>query len=158
MVAEKTNPLNEHFKQFSENMRTVADAGLRARESMLRATCDALNKPAVWGEVTHSGSRFAKTAGPFASKNLTALEDCFDASFRSGLNVFATACDSTANSGDGDWQSQTRRLWDAMFEATRTNVEAASKAARATVENWSSFCRSTCETAPVSKPVSKPAK
>lgn len=148
MVAETKQNMSRIFEKTAENVRVAMDAGFGAQQAWFSAFGDLFKRAGGFDSVPHT-DKAAKEFGPFVGRNIEAMTDCLDAGFRANMNAFKTACDVTARMDEGDAYGKSREVMDAAFNAVRTNVDALGKAGKRTVENWTTFCSTTCcETQP----------
>ena len=158
MVAETRETMTKVFDCVTESVRTAFDAGRKTQDAWFKAMGDVWKRPGDVGDVYGHGERVMREWAPFVGKNLETAAHCCDAGMRTGLDVFKAACDATAKPGDTDPYDTTRQVWDATFEAVRTNFDTFGKAGVRTMENCSAFCDAVLREEGVSKPMSGPAK
>ena len=142
MVAETQENMNKVFDCMNDGFRAAMDAGKRAQESWFKILGEKNVPTFDFANVVDRTDRFAKDFFPFMNKTMETITQSCDHSFRSGLDVVRTACDKPAE--DGDFYANTRRFWDAAFDATRSNFETFSKASTKTADNFSAFCNAMC--------------
>jgi len=151
MATETREKVSEMFDTVSDGFRSTMESGRRSQESFFRAMGDTCRHTVDFDGVAGRGERMTRDFMPFVAKNFTIIGECFDAGFRGGLDVFKAACDVTFRTDDADMYRRSRQVWDAAFNAVRSNFDALGKAGTRTMENWSEFCRTTCCDEPHSK-------
>jgi hypothetical protein len=158
MVAETKETMTKVFDCVTESVRTAFDAGRKTQDAWFKAIGEAWKHPGDAGNFYANGERVMREWVPFVGKNLEVATHCCDAGMRTGLDVFKAACDATAQPGEADPYNATRQMWDATFEAVRTNFDTFGKAGVRTMENCSAFCDAVLHEETVSKPMSGPPK
>lgn len=145
MVAQTRNKMTEMFEGLGEGMCAAFDAGRHGQEMMFKAVSDSFRNTAEIEPIAAQTEKVAKAFGPFVGRNFDVMAECFDTAMRTGTDVFRTACKTAANMDELDVYDRSRRMWDAAFSAARTNFETMTKAGTRAFENWSDFCRTTCQ-------------
>lgn len=144
MVAETKDNVMQMFDNMNETFRVAMDAGRRSQESFVRSMGDMWKNPAGFDTFYARGEKFAREFMPFIGRNMETMAESFDTSFRANLDAFRTAANVSMKTEDTDLYRRTRQVFDAAFDAMRTNFEAFGKAGARTMENWSTFCKSSC--------------
>jgi len=159
MVAETRENMTKMVDSLNEGFRSAFDAGQRTQEACFKTMREGWKRPAEFDRFFNRGERIMKEWGPFVGKTMDAVAQTCDANFKAGLDVFQAGCEATTKSEDGDVYRTTRQLWDAAFDAARTNFDTLAKVGARAIENCSSFYGSvlcdetTCKASPA-----KPAK
>lgn len=154
MVAETKEGMKRVFDAMSEGFRTSVDTGRKAQEAWFGAFGNVCKNQT--GVDTLIPERFTKDVAPFVAKNAETVVDCMDKSVKTGADAFNAACE-TVFADKGDFYSKTRTVWDTSFDAMRTNMDTIGRAGKTMIDNWTSFCRTTCSEASP-KGSGKPAK
>jgi hypothetical protein len=128
------------FDCMSEGVRTAFDAGRRTQEAWFKAVGEMWKRPGDADGFSARGERIFREFAPFIGKNMEMAAQCCDAGIRTGVGVFNAACDAASKPGDTDAYDSTRQVWDATFQAVRTNFDTFGKAGARTMENCSAFC------------------
>ena len=158
MVAETKDGMKQMFDTLADGFRTGIDAGRKTQEAWVETMDDARKSFRGFDVFFAYPDRFTKDWMPLMTKNTRAMVDCFDANVKAGMNVVKTACENTLNPEEGDFYTKNRNLWDATFEAARTNFDTFGKASKAAMDNWTAFCQSTCGEAAMPKPTPKQSR
>jgi hypothetical protein len=158
MVAETKETVSRMFGCMNDSLRAVVDAGQRTQESWLKASGEAWKRPAEFERLYNRGERIAREWVPFVGKTMDAATQSYDAGFRAGMDAFKTVCDVASKTDDADPYRRTRQLWDAAFDAARTNFDAFAKASARTLENCTAFCESVCSDDVAMRAAGKPSK
>ena len=151
MVAETKESMAKVFDCMSEGVRTAFDAGRRTQEAWFKAVGEMWKRPGDADGFSARGERVFREWVPFFGKSIEMATQCCDTGMRTGLDVFKTACDAAGKPGDTDPYETTRQVWDATFQAVRTNFDTFGKAGARTMENCSAFCDSILRDEPASK-------
>ena len=151
MVAETKESMTKVFDCMSEGVRTAFDAGRRTQEAWFKAVGELWKRPGDADGFTARGERIFREFVPFVGKNMEMAAQCCDAGIRTGVDVFKVACDAASKPGETDAYDSTRQVWDATFQAVRTNFDAFGKAGARTMENCSAFCDSVLRDATAAK-------
>ncbi len=157
MVAETKESMTQMFDTIADTARVSMEAGRRMQESWFDAIGGEKTNPtfdAYFGQ----GEKVAKEFFPFVGKNMHTAAESFNTCMQAGMDVFRGACDMTMKGGEGDFYRKSHDLFDAGFNALRTNFNAINKAGRRVMENWATFCQSTISDTAASKPAQKPTK
>jgi hypothetical protein len=140
MVAETKESMTKVFDCMSESVRMAFDAGRKTQDAWFKAMGE-MKSPGDTGHLNIRGERIFREFAPFISKNMEMAAQCCDAGIRSGADVFKVACDAAAGKpGDIDAYNSTRQVWDATFQAVRTNFDTFGKVGARTMENCTAFC------------------
>lgn len=139
MVAETKESVTKVFDCVSESLRTAFDAGRKTQDAWFKAVGEIWKRPGDADGFSAHGERIFREFAPFVGKNLELAVQCCDAGIRTGVDVFQAACDAAGKPGDTDAYDSTRQVWDATFQAVRTNIDTFGKAGVRTLENCSAF-------------------
>lgn len=139
MVAETKESMTKVFDCMSESVRMAFDAGRKTQHAWFKAMGE-MKCPGDADHLNIRGERIFREFAPFVSKNMEMAAQCCDAGIRSGADVFKVACDAAGKPGDSDAYNSTRQVWDATFQAVRTNFDTFGKVGARTMENCSAFC------------------
>lgn len=142
MVAEARESMTKVFDCMGESVRTAFDAGRRTQEAWLKAVGEMWKYPGDADRFSNRGERVFREFVPFMGKNMEVAAQCCDTGIRTGVDVFRVACDVAGKPGDTDAYDATRQVWDAAFQAVRTNFDTFGKAGARTMETCSAFCDS----------------
>ena len=80
---------------------------------------------------------------PFVERNVETFTQTCDSGFRTGMDAFKTAFNTTLKAGEGDFLENSREAFEASVNAFRTNVDTLSKAGTRSVENCTNFVQAT---------------
>lgn len=158
MVTETKETMNKAFDTMNSGFRSAVDCGQRTQETWMNFMRDSWRNPAEIERVTHRGERMMKQFFPFMSETMESFTRACDVNMRAGLGVFKTMCEAATPTEDADLGRKTRQVWDATFEAMRTNFDTMSKVGAKALENYSTFCETAfsddacCNTKPQSQP------
>ncbi len=146
MVAETKDNVMQMFDNVNETFRVAMDAGRRSQETFVRSMNDMWKNPTGFDTFFNfnRGDKMVRDFMPFVGKNMEMMAETMDASFRANMDAFRTATNVTMKNDDADMYRRSRQIFDAAFDAMRTNFETFGKAGARTMENWSTFCKSTC--------------
>jgi len=143
MVAETKESMTKVFDCMSESVRMAFDAGRKTQDAWFKAMGEMWKYPGDADHLNIRGERIFREFAPFVSKNMEMAAQCCDAGIRTGADVLKVACDVAGKPGDSDAYNSTRQVWDATFQAVRTNFDTFGKAGARTMENCSAFCDAT---------------
>ncbi len=142
MVAETKESMTKVFDCVGESVRTAFDAGRRTQEAWFKTMGEMWKNSGDSEVFPVRGERIFREFVPFWGKNMELAAQCCDAGIRTGVDVFKVACDAAVKPGEADAYDATRQVWDATFQAVRTNFDTFGKAGARTMENCSAFCDS----------------
>ena|SRR3990172_2513475 len=152
MVAETKENMTKVFDCMSEGVRTAFDAGRRTQDAWFKAMGDIWKRPGDAERFSGRGERIFREFVPFVGKNMEMAAQCCDTGLRTGIDVFKAACDAAAKPGETDAYDTARQVWDATFDAVRTNFDTFGKAGVRTMENCSTFCDAILRDEPAPRP------
>lgn len=158
MVTETKETMNKAFDTVSNGFRTAVDCGQRTQETWMNFMRDSWRNPAEFERVAFRGERMMKQFIPFVGETMESFTRAFDVNMRAGMGVVKAICETTTPADEADLGRKTRQIWDATFEAMRTNFDTMSKVGAKTLENYSTFCENAfddnacCNTKPQSQP------
>ena len=159
MVTETKETMNKAFDTMNSGFRTAVDCGQRTQETWTNFMRDAWRNPGEFDRVTQRGERMMKQFFPFVGETMESFTRVCDANMRSGMGVFKAICETATPSDEADLGRKTRHIWDATFEAMRTNFDAMTKVSAKTLENYSAFCETAfTDDACCGKPQSQPTR
>jgi hypothetical protein len=144
MVVEAKETMTRFFDTMNEGFRNSLDATRRAQESFFKVATDTTKtNPSIPGfdAFFTTGERFAKEFTPFVNRSFETFVQTVDAGVRTNVDAFRTVCDMAGRTEDTDVYKKTRKVWDVMFDAARTNFDAFGKTGTRAMENCSAFCQ-----------------
>jgi len=144
VVAETKETMGKVFDSWTEGFRAAMDASRRTQETWFKAFSETTKNPFGFEGFFASSEKMAKEFAPFVGRSLDTFANTCDSSVRAGLDVFRAATEVTMRPEDGDFYKKSRRVWDAAFDAVRTNVDAVGKAASRGMENCTAFYQNIC--------------
>lgn len=142
MVTETKETMNKAFETINDGVKTAVDCTQRTQETWMKFMRDAWRNPGEFDRVTQRGERMMKQIVPFFGETIDTFTKACDANVRAGMGVFKTFCDTATHADEADFGRKTRQVWDATFEALRTNFDVMSKMSTKTMENYSALCES----------------
>jgi hypothetical protein len=152
MVTETKETMNKAFETMNDGMKTAVDCTQRTQETFFRFMRDSWRNPGEFDKATQRGERMMKQFLPFMGETIETFTKACDANVRAGMGVFKTICDTATHTDEADFGKKTRQVWDATFEAVRTNFDVMSKMSTKAMENYSAFCESAfCDDAQCSR-------
>lgn len=140
MVTEAKETMNKAFETFNDGFKTAVDCTQRTQDSWFKFMRDAWKNPMEFDRASQRGERMMKQFMPFVGETVETFTKACDANVRAGMGVFKTFCDTATHTDEADFGKKTRQMWDATFEAIRTNFDVMSKVGAKTMENYSAFC------------------
>ena len=143
MVTETKETMNKAFDTVSNSFRTAVDCGQRTQETWMNFMRDSWRNPAEFERVATRSERVIKQFIPFVGETMESFTRAFDVNVRAGLGVFKAICETATPVEEADLGRKTRQVWDASFEALRTNFDTMTKLGAKTLENYSTFCETT---------------
>lgn len=165
-----TTGTKEHMGQtldaMGDGFRAGLDATVKAQETWFDTMNEMFKNPANFGGFVPNTGQFANEWMPLMAENTRVMTDCFSANVREGLGVAKTVCQTGAMTGsmtgsmtdNADSYQTARQVFDATFDALRTNFDAFGKASKSTMDNCSNFFKSSCCEPAMSKPAPKSSK
>lgn len=136
MVSEMKDSTARVFDRMSDGFRTAFEVGRKSQDAWFKTMSDA------WGRMPGDNQRMVGEWAPFVGKQMETAAQAYDASLRSGLDVFRAAVDIAVRPGDGDPYEATRNFWDTAFGAARTNFDVLGQAGARAMEDCANFCES----------------
>lgn len=156
MVTETRETMTKMFDAMAETARNTVEMGCRFQESWLD------NMKSAWkgqgaDQPPTPNADWAKDWWPFVGRNVQAAADTCDIAMKSGLSVVRKGCELTKKADGVDFYADSREMWDAGFEACRTNVDAFTKFGKLAAENWATFCKDAFGSSTSGKTSNKPS-
>jgi len=158
MVAETKETMTKMFDCWNDGFRAAFDAGRKTQETWFKSLNESTKNPLGLDGFFASTEKFTKEFPPFVGRNMDAVANTCDATFRAGLEVYRAATETAMRPEEGDFYRKGRRIWDATFDAFRTNVDAIGKAATRGIENCTAFYQNVCSEESCAKTAPKPTK
>jgi len=140
MVTETKETMNKAFETFNDGFRSAVDASQRTQETWFNYMRDAWQRPADMDRVVKRTERVVNEWMPFVSGTMNNMVKAYDTNLRAGMEVFKTCFDNLSRGEAIDPGKTTRQVWDAAFEAVRTNFDVMNRVSSRTLENCAAFC------------------
>ena len=140
MVTEAKETMTKAFDTFNDGFRAAVDCSQRTQETWFNYMRDAWRQPADFDRVLQRGERMMREWLPFVGGTMNTLAKAYDTNFKAGMDVFRTYCDGLSRGETTDVGKTTRQIWDAAFEAVRTNFDVMNRVSARTMENCAAFC------------------
>lgn len=145
MVTETRETMNKAFDNFNDGIRSAMDASQRTQETWFNFMRDSFRQPGDVDRMFRRGERVLNEWLPFVGGTMNTVVKAYDANLHAGMEVFKTYFDGLSR-GETDLGKTTRQVWDAAFEAARTNFDMMSRVGTRTLENCASFCEAAFST------------
>ena len=160
MVTETKETMNKAFDTMNSGFRTAVDCGQRTQETWTNFMRDTWKNPGEFERVAHRSDRMMKQFFPFVTETMEMFTRAYDANVKAGKGVFKAICETAAPSDEANLGRKTRQIWDATFEAMRSNFDVMTKVSAKTLENYSAFCETAFadDTCCSGKPQSQPTR
>lgn len=140
MVTETKETMNKAFDNLNDGIRTAMDASQRTQETWFNCMRDSFRQPGDVDRMFRRGERVLNEWLPFVGGTMNTVVKAYDANLRAGMDIFKTYFDGLSRGETADIGKTTRQVWDATFEAARTNFDMMSRVSARTLENCASFC------------------
>ena len=140
MVTETKENVNKAFDTFNDGLRTAVDASQRTQETWFNIMRDAWRQPGEVDRVLRRGERMMNEWMPFVGGTMNTMMKAYDTNMRAGMDIFKTVFDTMSRGEAADVGKTTRQVWDATFEAMRTNFDMMNRVSARTMENCAAFC------------------
>jgi len=140
MVTEAKDTMNKAFDTFNDGFKAAVDCTQRSQETWFNYMRNAVRQPGDVDRVVQRSERMVREWMPFVGGTMNTLAKAYDTNFRAGMDVFKTYCDGLSRGEAADMGKTTRQVWDAAFEAVRTNFDVITRVSARTLENCASFC------------------
>lgn len=140
MVTETRETMNKAFETFNDGFRSAVDASQRTQETWFNFMRDAWRRPADMDRMFQRSERIINEWMPFVGTNMNTMVKAYDTNLRAGMEVFKTFFDNMSRGENTDMGKATRQVWDAAFEAARTNFDVMNRVSARTLENCAAFC------------------
>lgn len=127
------------FKQANETFKSAMDTSLRFQQDAFKCMSEVVGRGENLEDVRSRMENVAVDSINIIRKNAEQAQKAFDEGCKNGLDVIHKAFDSGNGSGNKDMMTYTRDVWQNAFDAMRGNIETASRASAACIENWSAF-------------------
>lgn len=138
-VENVKNQTENMFKQATETFKSAMDTGLRFQQDAFKCMSEMMTRSEPFGDIRNRMDTVATDSVNLVRKNAEQAQKVFDEGCKTGLSVIHKALESGNGHGNKDFMVYTRDMWQNAFDAMRTNLDAASRASAACIENWSSF-------------------
>lgn len=156
MVTDMKDNMGKVFDSVNDGFRAAMDAGRRTQESWFNAMKESWKRPEDMDRCFSQGERFAREWVPFVGKTVETTTQACDAGFRSGMDVMKAACEAATKTDESDFYKRSRPVWDAAFDAMRTQFDAMNKAAVRTMDHYTLFCEAAWGEPTTARPTCKP--
>jgi hypothetical protein len=140
MVTETKETMNKAFDTFNDGFRSAVDASQRTQETWFNFMRDAWRRPADVDRVLQRTERIINEWTPFVGGTMNTMVKAYDTNLRAGMEVYKTIFDNMSRGESTDLGKTTRQVWDAAFEAVRTNFDVMNRVSARTLENGAAFC------------------
>lgn len=140
MVTETKETMNKAFDTLNDGFRSAVDASQRTQETWFNFMRDTWRRPADMDRVLHRSERIVNEWMPFVGGTMNNMVKAYDTNLRAGMEVYKTYFDNMSRGEATDMGKTTRQVWDAAFEAVRTNFDVMNRVSARTLENCAAFC------------------
>ena len=124
MVAESKETFTRMFESMNEGFRAAWDAGRRTQETFFKSATESAKFTTGFEPFFACSERFAREFVPFVGRTVETVAQTFDNGIRANVDVFKAACECAVKPEEGDFYKKSRRVFDAAFDAARTNFDA----------------------------------
>ena len=140
MVADT---MTQMYDTMADTARATVEAGRKVQESWVDAVQGGCREGVTPDSMFAQTDKMTRSFFPMMGRAMHTANEAMNTAFQSNMDLMRVASDWTTKAADTDLQERTRSLWDAGFNAARTNIEAFNRAARHNMENWTAFIQST---------------
>lgn len=160
MVTEMKDYTGKWFEVMADGFKTMMETSRATQESMFKAAGgwvpENMEQFPV-EDMRQRGEKMVKTWQPMMKRNLDTTMALVDSNYKSGIDLAKASFDAMHDLNRENVEDRTRRVWDASFNAIRTNFNAISNASKTASETFMDFCHSATPKAEP-KPADKASK